>query len=148
MRPLTNLFLLVLTTLMFQCSPSGEKKVEETKEEIKRDIKKEKEETAEDLRDLRDAINDKLDKISKKLDQASADSKAGLEATKETLINQRTKVENALKDIDDSAEDTWDDIQQSARNTADQVKIEFQQAREKLDDILDKNNNKKYNDHE
>jgi F0F1-type ATP synthase membrane subunit b/b' len=58
--------MLMSATLLFNCSPSGDSKAEKTQEEIERDIKNEKQEIAKDLRSLRDDINTKLDKISKK----------------------------------------------------------------------------------
>jgi predicted nucleic acid-binding Zn-ribbon protein len=133
----------LVAALAVQCSPSSEKKVEEAQNEIKRDIKKEKDEATKDLRELRDDINDKLDKISNKLDKASASAKQDLESSKESLIVQRTKIETALDNIDKAAENSWDDIQQAARNTASEVKVEFEAIRAKVDAALDHDDGKK-----
>ena len=108
---------------LFNCSPSSERKVESTVNEIKRDIKNEKDDTAQSLRVLRDDINDKLDKISKKFDEASGNAKVELGVVKDLLIEQRAKTQKALDGIDNSSETTWDNIQQAARNTSNEVKI-------------------------
>ena len=120
----------------YQCSPASEKKVEEAQEEIKRDIVREKQEVATELGALRDDINDRLDKISTKLETAGDKSKAELEEAKQNLEEQRTKIEKSLDEIDQATDSAWDDIQQRARKTGSDIKIEFQELGEKIDKAL------------
>ena len=42
-----------------------------------------------------------------------------------------------------SSDETWDDIQQASRNTADEIKVEFQRLRERIDLALESDKNKK-----
>jgi hypothetical protein len=133
--------IMVLTVLscsvvMISCSPSSEKKVAQTENEIERDIKKEKQETTKDLQTLRDDINTKLDKISKELENANAAAQSELESVKAILIDHRTKVEVALDLIDHSADDTWDNAQQAAKNTHNEVKLACEQIAERYDNAL------------
>jgi len=121
---------------LLSCSPSSEKKVETAVNDIKRDIKKEKDDTAQTLRVLRDNINDKLDKISREFDQARGNAKVELGEVKDLLIEQRAKAKKVLDGIDNSSETTWDDIQQGAKNTSNEVKIAFERMDERVTNAL------------
>lgn len=118
---------------LIQCNRSTENKVEETQEEIVDNIQEEKAEVAKDLRALRDDINNRLDKISKKLETGNIEAREDLSNVKERLTEQRDKVQKALDEISNSSDETWDDIQQASRNTAAEVKLEFQKLRERID---------------
>lgn len=120
-----------------QCDRPTENKVEETQEEIVDNIQEEKAEVAQDLRALRDDINNRLDKISKKLEKGNIEAREDLNNVKETLTAQRDKVQKALDEISNSSDETWDDIQQASRNTAAEVKLEFQKLGERIDLALE-----------
>jgi DNA anti-recombination protein RmuC len=124
-----------------QCTRSTENRVNETQDEIVDNIKEEKAEVAKDLRTLRDDINNRLDKISKKLEQENVEAKKDLNHVKERLTEQRDKVQKALDEISNSSDETWDDIQQSSRNTAAEVKLEFQKLGERIDLALEDDDN-------
>jgi hypothetical protein len=124
------------SVMMISCSRSADQKVAQTENEIVRDIKNEKQETTKELQTLRDDINAKLDKISKKLEDANSAAQSELESVKAILIDHRTKVEVALDLIDHSADDTWDNAQQSAKNTHNEVKIACEQISERYDNAL------------
>jgi hypothetical protein len=49
------------------------------------------------------------------------------------ITKQRDKVQNELDQITNSSDETWDDIQQSARNTAAEMKLEFEKLGERID---------------
>lgn len=123
-------------TLM-QCSRSTENKVDDAQEAIVEDIKDQKEEVAKDLRTLRDDINTKLDKISKELEKGDIEAKEDLNNVKDRLTEQRDKVQIALDQISNSSDETWDDIQQASRNTAAEIKLEFQKLGERIDLALE-----------
>ena len=120
-----------------QCSRSTENKVDEAQEAIVEDIKDQKEEVAKDLRTLRDDINAKLDKVSKELEKGDIEAKEDLNNVKDRLTEQRDKVETALDQISNSSDETWDDIQQASRNTAAEIKLEFQKLGERIDLALE-----------
>jgi hypothetical protein len=120
-----------------QCSRSTENKVDEAQEAIVEDIKDQKEEVAKDLRTLRDDINAKLDKVSKELEKGDIEAKEDLNNVKDRLTEQRDKVETALDQISNSSDETWDDIQQASRNTAGEIKLEFQKLGERIDLALE-----------
>lgn len=128
--------MIACSIVLTNCSPSTEKRVDQAANEIERDIKKEKEETAKDLRDLRDDINVKLDKISKKLEDAKGTSQTELESVKVILVDHRTKIQKAIDQIDQSADSTWDDAQQAAKNTYSEVKLGCEQIGERFDNAL------------
>jgi len=121
-----------------QCRQSTENKVDEAQEEVVEDIKDQKEEVAKDLRTLRDDINTKLDKVSKELEKGNIEAKEDLTTVKKSLTEQRDKVETALDQISNSSDETWDDIQQASRNTAAEVKLEFQKLGERIDLALER----------
>jgi DNA-binding transcriptional MerR regulator len=126
--------------MLVNCSPSSEKKVEKVENEIEHDIKKEKDETVKDLQTLRDDLNTKLDKITKKLDGANATAQAELESVKEILIAHRTRVEEALSNLDNAADDSLDNIQQAAKNTSNEVKVECEKIAERFDNAVKDSN--------
>ncbi len=119
-----------------QCNSPSDNRVNDTQEEIVKDIKEEKAEVANDLRELRDDINNRLDKVSKELEKGKIESRKDLDEVKTNLTAQRDKVEKELDQITNSSDETWDDIQQSARNTAAEVKLEFQKLGERIDIAL------------
>src|SRR5688500_18785605 len=94
---------LVSVAALTQCSRSTDNKEDETQEEIVEDIKKEKAEVAQNLRELRDDINNRLDKISKRLEKENIDAREDLNNVRERLTVQRDKVEKALDEIDNSS---------------------------------------------
>ena len=65
-----------------------------------------------------------------------------LEDLKAKLTDHRKKVEDALDNIDRSSDQAWDDIQQGAKNTWSEMKVECERLNEKLDVAL-KNPDKK-----
>jgi hypothetical protein len=123
--------------LFSQCSRTTENKVDEAQESIVKDIKNEKAEVAKDLRELRDDINARLDDVSKRIEKGNIETRKNLDTVKEDLTVQRDKVEKALDNIDKSSDESWDDIQQASRNTANDIKVEFQRLRERIDLALD-----------
>lgn len=131
---------LACSVLLVDCTPSSDKKVEKVENEIERDIKKEKDETIKELQTLRDDINAKLDKISTKLDGASATAQAELESVKTILLAHRTRVEESLNNIDGAADDSWDNIQQAAKNTSSEVKLECEKIAERFDNAINDSN--------
>ena len=120
-----------------QCDRPSQNRVDETQNEIVENIRKEKAEVAQELRALRDDINDHLDKVSKELEKGNVDAREDLENVKDRLAAQRDKVEDALDDITNSSDETWDDIQQAARNTSAEIKLEFEKLGDRIDLALD-----------
>ena len=132
------------STLVFtHCSRTTENKVDEAQESIVKDIKNEKAEVAKELRALRDDINNRLDEVSKKIEKGNIETRENLDKVKQDLTVQRDKAQKALDDIDKSSDETWDDIQQASRNTANEVKVEFQRLRERIELTLDSDKNDK-----
>jgi len=127
---------LASSVTLMQCSRSTENKVDEAQEAIVDDIKDQKEEVAKDLRELRDDINSKLDNVSKELEKGNIEAKEDLTNVKNQLTEQRDKVEKALDQISNSSDETWDDIQQASRNTAAEMKLEFQKIGDRIDVAL------------
>jgi DNA anti-recombination protein RmuC len=124
------------TLAMTQCTNSSENRVNDTQEEIVEDIKSEKAEIAMDLRQIRYYKHDRLDKVSKELEKGEVDARKDLDDLKDRLTKQRDKVEKELDQITNSSDETWDDIQQSARNTAGEMKLEFEKLGERIDVAL------------
>ncbi len=128
---------LASAVIFTQCTRTSENNVDATQEAIVDDIKKEKAEVAQELRELRDDINNRLDKVSKELEKGKIDAREDLESVKKQLTVQRDKVEKSLDEISNSSDETWDDIQQASRNTAAEIKLEFQKLRERIDLALE-----------
>lgn len=124
-RILTIILIASVTLTSYQCSPSTDKKVNVTSNVLRRDISREKHDVVNELRWLRDDINDRLDEVCIKLETAPDKTKKGLEEAKLALINQRAKVQKSLDEIDQTADASWDDTQQNARDTSNDVKAEF-----------------------
>ena len=139
----TNLIIaLSLSAALLSCTPSTEQRVEKVEDQIERDIKKEKDETIHDLQLLRDDINAKLDKITKKLGEPQTTTQTELEAVKEVLLANRARVEQALDKIDTAADDSWDDIQQTAKNTVSEVSLDCERIAERFEAAVKNTDNK------
>lgn len=140
MKKLLILSALALTSVGFyQCSQSADRKAEKAQEDVQRDLRKEKEDVTRQLRTLRDDINDDLDKLSKKLETAAEKSRGDVKELRDNLTDQRMKVERALDQIESSSDNTWDDNQQNAKNTASDVKVEMERLGERLKQVFDNN---------
>ena len=135
-KSLTTIIIACVAASFYQCSPSTDQKVSEARDAIGRDISKEKQDVVNDLGWLRDDINDRLDEVSIKIDEASDKSKDGLDEAKLNLMDQRAKVEKSLNEIDQSADASWDDIQQKARDTSNDVKVEFEKLSARIENAL------------
>ena len=123
---LTTVIIACVAASFYQCTPSTDQKVAEAPNAIGRDISKEKQAVVKELRWLRDDINDRLDEILIKLETASGESKEDLQEAKLNLIDQRAKVEKSLRDASQPTDTNWDDIEQNARNTSDEVTADFE----------------------
>src|SRR5689334_3756669 len=127
------IFALSLSVVLLNCTPSTEQRVEKAENKIERDIRKEEDDTIHDLQLLRDDINAKLDKITKKLAEPKTTTQTELEAVKETLLANRARVEQALDKIDHAADDSWDDIQQTAKNTVSEVSVDCERIADRFE---------------
>jgi len=137
MTKILTIILIASAILVFdQCSSPTDQRITEARDAIGRDVSNEKQGVVNDLRWLKDDINDRLDEISIKLETASDKSKDGLEEAKLNLIDQRNKVEKVLEEIDQSANDSWDDIQKRCRKTSDDVNVEFIKVSGRIEDAL------------
>ena len=123
-KNLTTVIIACVAASFYQCSPSTDQKVAEARNAIGRDISKEKQDVVNDLRWLRDDINDRLDEVSIKIDDASDKSKDGLDEAKLNLMDQRAKVEKSLNEIDRAADARGDHNQQKDRDSSHDVKME------------------------
>jgi len=128
---------LFYSVVMTNCSPSPDTKVKNMENEIESNIKKEKAETIQNLQTLRDDINSRLDIISNKMEDANSASQSELESIKKILMEHRTKVLTALDNIDHSTVDSWDNIEQAAKTTSSEVRLEFEKVTERLDNALE-----------
>ena len=100
------------------------------------DAKQEREKIAQDLRDLRDNIDKKLDETGTKIDHASNDARQRLLKAKQDLQQERNKVDKALTEVEHSTEETWSDVREGARNTFRDVKKEFNDLGDRLADLF------------
>ena len=124
------------SAVLYSCSPNSEKKVDEAQEAIGQDIRNEKEEVERDLRALRDDINDRLEKVSNKIEQSGNKSKNELETVKRDLDNQREEVERTLDEVEQTTDSAWIRIKENTKVRAKEVKTEFEQLRQRVEDAL------------
>jgi DNA anti-recombination protein RmuC len=124
--------MLVMIALFYQCHSSSQDKVSKLNDTFE----KEQKETEQELIILRDEINERLDAIEKETEKAGEKTKDRLIDAKENLLQQKSKTEEAIDNINKATKETWDDARKSARNTLQDVKKEFRDLKAKIADAF------------
>jgi Skp family chaperone for outer membrane proteins len=115
---------MVLGSLLFvQCNQPRDNKTGEssgnydTESERNDMMDREREEVAQNLREVRDDIDRELEEISNDMENASDEARRDLEETRKDLTDRRSRVEETLDEVQNATADTWDDIKDGANNT-------------------------------
>lgn len=110
----------------------------ETGAEFDRDRK----DIADDLRDLRDNIDNKLKDTNDKLAKTDlkADERSEAEAMKAELEKEKAQVDAELDKVTNATVETWNDVKTEATKTSNDVKTWWNQQKEKVDKKSDADN--------
>lgn len=112
-----------------------EQRVDDAMAEMRRD----KDAALEDLRDLRERINDRLETVDKKMEETELSEEKFSELTDEKiqLEQQRLRVETALVDVEGALESTWSDVKHTSKNVSEDVKSWLERQAEKVDEATE-----------
>jgi copper chaperone CopZ len=126
---------LILMVILFACTPneksatadqtSDEKVMQEKQADYKRR-----------LIALKNDITTELEKVDGQLAVTDEEANERLKATRKTLLDQESKVDQALEDLEDYAHDTSDDLDETWHNTLDELDDELGKVKRDLQDLL------------
>ena len=125
-----RIVIVIIGVTLLNCSPGQEKKLE------KADIKWEKQASLETLRQLRNEIDTRLERITEKHRQSSGSVAVELGAVKALLMAQRARTLKSLDNVKDSSDSNWDEIHQQAKDTVREVTFECEQMKARIDKAL------------
>ena len=131
-----------LTLLMFsltECNPNNDGVADrDDNDEIEVTVDDERSELRNDLRELRNDIEREMDRINKKLKDATDDGdRDRLEDANRRLTDERSRVDEAMQDLENSTEETWKDVKVGARKTANEVRVAFRELGNDINDLFD-----------
>ena len=131
-----RIVIVIIGVTLLNCSPGQEKKVEKARNDTDRYIKWEKQASLETLRQLRNEIDTRLERITEKHRQSSGSVAVELGAVKALLMAQRARTLKSLDNVKDSSDSNWDEIHQQAKDTIREVTFECEQMKARLDKAL------------
>jgi len=128
--------LLTLTS----CSVNTSDKDNNTDENVKTatlnddQFEEDRTEVAEDLRELREDISQRIQRVGDRMENANEEARQDLSELNEQLLDERERVDEALERVESSTNSTWSDVREGARNTFQDVKRELGELGDRLSD--------------
>lgn len=129
-RKITSLALLVMflsgSAFMVGCDESPEADRDNTFEE-------EREELVDDLRDLRDDIDEQIDELRARMEEAGEDAEEEWARTYEELREARSDIDTAIGDAQRATEDTWNDTKAYIEDLHDRISARVDRWKRELE---------------
>ncbi|MDQ3099919.1 MAG: hypothetical protein M3R08_00910 [Bacteroidota bacterium] len=141
--------LFTCTMLLASCGPQGrtdrmESPGDERSQGSINDVDVERAEVESDLLELRTKLDGRIADVDARMETPAIEDerRAELIRYREELQDRRNRLERARRDIDGSRSETWNDVRTATNNTADDVRVWFDEQEDRLDAIFrdDKNN--------
>lgn len=111
-----------LAILITSCQYRNEKKSESSEMDEKTELEEMREDIISKYEVLKNDIDKSIERIDKRMEDASGEEEERLEDAKEELLNERSKLEKAMVNIEDASKDTWSEVNAFAENTYTLVK--------------------------
>lgn len=95
----------------------------------------ERQKVAEELKDLRGDVEERLVDVNNKLARTDLDkaTRKAVEEERDTLIGLRERIDGSLRQVEGADETTWQSVKEGVRNTLTDVKDWFKRQAEKVD---------------
>ncbi|MDQ3101977.1 MAG: hypothetical protein M3R08_11365, partial [Bacteroidota bacterium] len=147
--------LFMCTVLLASCGPHGRTDSMESPRDdrtrgVVNDVDVERAEVESDLLELRTKLDGQIADVDARLETPTIEDarRAELIRYREELQDRRNRVERARRDVDGSRSDTWNDVRTATNNTADDIRIWFDEQEDRLDAIFRDDNNEMDNNGE
>jgi predicted nuclease with TOPRIM domain len=98
-------------------------------------VAEERQKMTGELRDLREDVEDRLEKVNERLARTDLDAstRKAVEEERKALIDLRDRIDGSLRDIEKADDTTWTNIKAGVRNTVNDVEAWFKKMGEKVD---------------
>ncbi len=108
----------------------------------------ERAEIESDLLELRSKLDARIDEVDARMEtpDLNDDRRAELIRYREDLQDRRNRIERARRDVDASRNDTWNDVRVATNNTAEDIRLWFEEQDDRLDGIFRDDANDGMND--
>lgn len=143
-QSIINMSLATATLGLFSLAACGDSntqvdRMEQRVDDAMAEMRRDKDAALEDLRDLRERINDRLETVDEKMAETelSEEKFSALTDEKIQLEQQRLRVETALVDVEGALESTWSDVKRTSKNVSEDVKEWLDRQAEKMDEATD-----------
>ncbi len=121
-------FLLAGTLLLVQCGDS------ETEPE--NGIEEEKQEVLSNLEDLRDDLDERIEQLSNRIDNAGEEAEDDWEAALEELEEERSQLNRTIDEVEDASSDNWESIKSRAEDLSDDISSTMDEWENDLEDLF------------
>jgi hypothetical protein len=89
---------------------------------------------AEDLREVRDDLSVKIERLGDRMETASEDARVELSELNEEMLQQRELVDEELEHVESATEKNWSEVREGAKSALQDVKREFNHLTERISD--------------
>ena len=108
------------------------------------EFERERDEVLNTLRSMRDNIDTELANTNERLAKTDlkADKRAGQEALKVELVDQKARVEGLIANVENSQEGTWISVKEETRRIADEMGNWWTRTKDNIDKLTDMDKDK------
>ena len=119
---------------MTSCSTNTDKDANRNTAAVNEDFDDQRSEVAENLRQLREDISERIQRVGDKMEDAGDETRQNLSELNEQLLVERERVDVALERVESSTAQNWSEVRQGAQNTVQDVKREFGELGDRMSD--------------
>lgn len=115
----------------------ADREFNEVKEDLEADWVANRDELAEDLREMRQKVDEELQSLEEELDsiEEDAEERAELEEERSMFKKQLDRIDEAASDVGNATKETWDDVKDGVENTAEDVGDWFEKQADNIDEM-------------
>ena len=108
------------------------------------EFERERNDVLNDLRQMRDDIDKELSNTNERLAKTDlkAEKRASQEALKAELVDQRTRVEGLIANVEGSAQGTWISVKEETKRASDEVGNWWMRTKDNVDKMTDMDKDK------
>ena len=132
-RVLLGISLILLsTTMIFQCTQSNERNGAEG--EVMTDEQSYQQERSELENDINASIREidtELERLGTRLEDADGETRVEIETTRTDLREERDRLNESLRELRNSSEDTWDEVERD-------ISVAYEESKRELDRLGDR----------
>ncbi len=130
MKKLIFLSLIMASSLLLvQCG--------ESENESQDNIEQEKQEVLSDLEDLQGDLDERIDELSTRIENAGDEAGDDWEAALEELKGDRSELDRTIDSVEDASRENWDSVKSGAEELFDNISSTLDEWESELEDLFD-----------